>query len=91
MENRGFFIAQAKETAEDNEIDTTITECGDRLIAEFHMDGGSTNFGIKGIIEYADDVCFSCDGGEVVLGVIKYTHATCCFGEKVTPEDWQYI
>lgn len=87
IENQGFFIAQAKEVAEGNEIDTTITEYEDRLVAEFHIGDSSTNFGIKGIIEYADDVFFGCYRGKVVLSVIYYTHATYRSGRKVTPED----
>lgn len=86
IENQGFFIAQAKEIAEHNEIDTTITEYEDRLIAEFRIGDSSTNFGIKGIIEYADDVFFGCDKGEVVLSVIYYTHATYRSGTKITPD-----
>ena len=76
IENQGFFIAQAKEITEQNEIDTTITEYEDKLIAEFRIGDDSPNFGIKGIIGYADDVCFGCVEGEVVLSVIYYTHAT---------------
>lgn len=86
MENQEFFIAQAKEIAEQNEIDTTIMEYEDRLIAEFRIGDSSTNFGIKGIIEYADDVFFGCDKGEVVLSVIYYTHATYRSGTKITPD-----
>ena len=86
MENQGFFIAQAKEIAEQNEIDTTITEYENRLVAEFHIGDSSTNFGIKGIIEYADDVFFACDKGEVVLSVIYYTHATYRSGMKISPD-----
>lgn len=86
-ENQGFFIAQAKKIAERNEIDTSVMEYEDRLVAEFRIGDDSPNFGIKGIIEYADDVCFGCDEGEVVLSVIYYTHATYRSGKKVTPED----
>ena len=89
VENKCFFISQAKKVAERNEIDTTITEYEDRLVAEFHIGDDSPNFGIKGIIEYADDVCFGCAEGEVVLSVIYYTHATYRSGKKVTPEDGQ--
>ena len=50
VENKCFFISQAKKVAERNEIDTTITEYEDRLVAEFHIGDDSPNFGIKGII-----------------------------------------
>lgn len=66
VENCGFFIAMAKEFAKKNEIDTVIAEYGDRFVAEFRIDSNSTNFGLKTIIDYADDIHFRIEDGTVV-------------------------
>lgn len=87
VENRGFFIAMAKEFAEKNEIDTVITEYGDRFVAEFRIGSDSTNFGLKTIIDYADDIHFGIEDGTVVVSIIYYTHAIYRNGKKVAPDN----
>lgn len=87
MENRGFFIAMAKEVAERNEYDIIITEYEDKYIAEFRIDCNSTYFGLKDLIEYADDISFICDCHSVLLRVIYYTHATYRSGKRITPDN----
>lgn len=87
MENCSFFIAMAKEVGENNRIDLIITECEDRYVAEFHFDRDNTNFGLKDLIEYADDICVGCTEGEAVVSIIYYTHATYRSEHRVTPED----
>lgn len=87
MENRGFFIAMAKEVAENNRIDLIITEYEDRYIAEFYIGCDSTNFGLKELISYADDIRVGCDKENAVVSIIYYTHATYRSGKRVTPEN----
>lgn len=87
VENRGFFIAMAKEFAEKNEIDTVITEYEDRYVAEFSIDCDSITFGLKKIIDYADEIYLRSEDGTVIVSVIYYTHATYRSGKRVTPED----
>lgn len=91
IENCGFFIAMAKDTAETNEIDTLIIEYEDRYIAEFHISCDSTNFGLKELIDFADDISFGCDGDHAIVSVIYYTHATYRSGHRVTPEEESYF
>lgn len=85
LENYGFFIAMAREVAEYNEVDTVVTEYEDRFVAEFRFSCDSTNFGLKDIIQYGDEIAFGCDKEIIVLSVIYYTHATYCSGKRITP------
>lgn len=85
IESSGIFIALAKEIARGNEIDTVITEYVDRIDACFQIDTTSTTFGLKKLIEYADDISFACNGEYVVINVIYYTHATFRAGKQITP------
>lgn len=87
MENRGFFIAMAKEVAENNRIDLIITEYEDRYIAEFYIDCDSTNFGLKELISYADDIRVGCDKENAVVSIIYYTHAIYRSGKRISPEN----
>lgn len=85
MESSAIFTAMAKEIALGNEIDTVITEYDDRIVASMQVDTTSSTSGLKKLIDYADDVCFGCDGDYAVVGVIYYTHATFRFGKQITP------
>lgn len=87
MENKGFFIAMAKEVAENNEVDIIITEYEDRYIAEFHFDSISTNYGLKELIEYADSITVGCADEHAVIAVIYYTHAVFRQGKRIAPEN----
>lgn len=87
VENCGFFIAMAKEFAEENEIDTIITEYEDRYIAVFSIDCDSTTFGLKNIIDYADDIHLRSEDDTVTVSVIYYTYATYRSGKRISPEN----
>lgn len=92
IENSGFFIAMAKEAAERNEHDIVITEYEDRYVAEFRINCDSTFFGLKDLIEYADDLSLGCDQNIIVLDVIYYTHATYRNGAMTTPrQEWDFL
>ena len=76
MEKLGFFVAMAKEVAEQNEVDTVITECEDRYIATFYFDCSSTSFGLKELIEFGDDISIGSENGYAVVSIIYLTHNT---------------
>lgn len=78
----GNFISMAKEFAEKNEIDTVISEYEDCCVAEFSIGLDSTNFGLKAIVDYTDDILFWSEGGTVVVSIIYYTHTTYRNGKK---------
>ena len=82
IEKLGFFIAMAKEIAEQNEIDTVISECEDRYIATFYLDCSSTSFGLKELIEYGDDISIGCEGENAVVSIIYFTHRTYCSSKR---------
>ena len=56
-------------------LNDCLVQYGDRFVAEFSIGSGSTNFGLKTIIDYADDVHFRTEDRMVVVSIIYYTHA----------------
>lgn len=85
VEGIGHFVDMAKELAEFYEIDTTVTEYEDRIVATFVVDTYNTFSGIKKIILFSDDICFQQKEENIMLSVIFYTHATYSSGRKITP------
>lgn len=79
------FVDMAKELAEFYEIDTTVTEYEDRIVATFIVDTCYTFSGVKKIILFSDDICFQQKEENIMLSVIFYTHATYSSGRKITP------
>ena len=84
VEGIGHFVDMAKELAEFYEIDTTVTEYEDRIVATFVVDTYNTFSGIKKIILFSDDICFQQNEENIMLSVIFYTHATYSSGRKIT-------
>lgn len=85
VENIGHFVDMAKELAEFYEIDTTVTEYEDRIVASFGVNSYCTFSGLKKIILFSDDIGFQYDGEGIILSIIYYTHATYRSGRKITP------
>ena len=85
VENIGHFVDMAKELAEFYEIDTTVTEYEDRIVASFDVNSYCTFSGLKKIILFSDDIGFQYDGERIILSIIYYTYATYRSGRKITP------
>lgn len=85
IENRDYYVDMAKELAEFYEIDTTVTEYEDRLVASFCVDSYNTFSGMKKIILFSDDISFQCDGERIILSIIYYTHTTYRNGKIISP------
>ena len=85
VENIGHFVDMAKELAEFYEIDTTVTEYEDRIVASFGVDSYCTFSGLKKIVLFSDDIGFQYDGENIILDIFYYTHATYRSGRKISP------
>lgn len=85
VEGIGHFVDMAKELAEFYEIDTTVTEYEDRIVATFVVDTCYTFSGVKKIILFSDDIGFQQNEDNITLSVIYYTHATYRSGRKIAP------
>lgn len=82
---RESFVEAAKNVAESYEVDTSVVEYENRLVASFRVDCDIMYSGLKFIILLADDIGFQFDNEGIVFDIIYYTHATYVSGRKISP------
>lgn len=85
VENIDHFVKMAQELAEFYEMDTTVIEYSDKIVASFFVNTYNTFSGLKKIILFSDDVGFRLEGNRIILDIFYYTHATFRNGKKVIP------
>lgn len=85
LEMKICFVQLAKHISETYELNTVVTEYGDRIIARFEVDCYNQYAIFKKIILLSDEIGFDIKNDEVILSVSYYTHATYRSGRRITP------
>lgn len=85
VENIDYFVKMAQELAEIYEIDTTVTEYEDKLVASFIVNTYNTFSDFKKIILFCDGIGFRLDNDRIFFDLIYYTHATFRNGKMIYP------